>query len=132
MKLWKWLKIMPSQFHLHNEIMDNAISHVAENGLPEIAWDAIAPMVEEENLHAQNDDCVVIQNNVDEHGDENSHINDLDAPLDGDVSADTQKSKLSVMFSREARKDIMPNNEYRYCLRHLNPCQKRIVMFNRK
>ena len=120
------------QFHLHNEIMNNAISHVAENGLPEIAWDSIAPMVEEENLQAKNDDCVVIQNNVDEHGDENSHINDLDAPLGGDASADTHKSKLSVMFSREARKDIMTNNEYRYFLRHLNRCQKTIVMFNRK
>ena len=96
--------------------MDNAISHVAENGLPEIAWDAIAPMIEEDNLQTQNDDCVVVHNNVDENGDDNSHINDLDTPADDSISSTTHKNKLSVMFSREARKDIMSNSEYRYCL----------------
>ena len=120
------------QFHLHNEIMDNAISHVAENGLPEIAWDAIAPMLEEDNLQTQNADCVVVHNNVDENGDDDSHINDLDTPADDSVSSDTHKNKLSVMFSREARKDIMSNSEYRYCLRNLNHSQKKIVMFNHK
>ena len=120
------------QFHLHNEIMDNAISHVAENGLPEIAWDAIPPMIEEDNLQTQNDDCVVVHNNVDENGDDDSHINDLDTPADDSVSSDTLKNKLSVMFSREARKDIMSNSEYHYCLRHLNPSQKKIVLFNHK
>ena len=70
------------QFHLHNEIMDNAISYVAENGLPEIAWDAIAPMLEKDNLQTQNADCVVVHNNVDENGDDDSHINDLDTPAD--------------------------------------------------
>ena len=120
------------QFHLHNEIMDNAISHVAENGLPEIAWDAIAPMIEEDNLQTQNADCVVVHNNVDENGDDDSHINDLDTPAEDSISSDTHKNKLSVMFSREARKDIMSNSEYHYCLCNLNHSQKKILMFNHK
>ena len=112
--------------------MDNAISHVAENGLPEIAWDAIAQMIEEDHLHTQNNDCVVIHNNVDDNGDDDSHINDLDAPTDDNVLSDTRKNKLSVMFSREARKDIMTNSEYCYGLHHLKPSQKKIVMFDHK
>ena len=100
--------------------------------MPEIAWDAIAPMIEEDNLQTQNADCVVVHNNVDENGDDESHINDLDTPADDSVSSDTHKNKLSVMFSREARKDIMSNSEYHYCLCNLNPSQKKIVMFNRK
>ena len=117
---------------LTKSVLKGRISHVAENGLPEIAWDAIAPMIEEDNLQTQNADCVVVHNTVDENGDDDSHINDLDTPADDSVSSDTHKNKLSVMFSREARKDIMSNSEYCYCLRNLNPSQKKIVMFNRK
>ena len=120
------------QFHFHNEIMDNATSHVAENGLPEIAWDSIAPMAEEDNMHAQNDDCIITHNNQNENDDDDSHINDLDNLSDEYVSADSHKNKLSIMFCREARKDIMANSEYRHCLWNLNPPQKKIVMFNRK
>ena len=83
--------------------------------------------VEEDNLQTQNADCVVVHNNVDENGDDDSHINDLDTPADDSVSSDTYKNKLSVMFSREARKDSMSNSEYRYCLRNLNHSQKKIV-----
>ena len=97
-----------------------------------LQWDAIAPMIEEDNLQTQNDDCVVVHNNFDENGDDDSHINDLDTPADDSVSSATHKNKLSVMFSRETRKDIISNSEYRYCLRHLNPSQKKIVMFNHK
>ena len=89
-------------------------------------------MIEEDNLQTQNDDCVVVHNNVDENGDDDSHINDLDTPADDGISSNPYKNKLSVMFSREARTDIMSNSEYCYCLRHLNPSQKQILMFNRK
>ena len=120
------------QFHLHNETMDNAISSVAENGLPEMVWDSIAPMAEETNIHGEDDYCVITHNNENEHGDADSDVNDLDAPSDENASSETHKNKLSMMFSREARKDIMTNSEYRYYLRHLNTAQRKIIMFNRQ
>ena len=89
-------------------------------------------MAEEDNMDTQNDDCIITHNNQNENDDDDSHINDLDNLSDEYVSADSHKNKLSIMFSREARKDIMANSEYRHCLRNLNPSQKKIVMFNRK
>ena len=66
----------------------------------------------------------MVHNYVDENDDDDSHINDLDTPADDSISSNMHKNKLSVMFSRETRKEIMSNSEYRYCLWHLNPSQK--------
>ena len=107
--------------------MDNAISNVDENGLPEMAWDSIAPIAEEANMHGENDYYIITHNYEYEIGDD-SNINDLDTT--SDENALSEAHKLSMMFSREAKKDIIINSEYRYCIRHLNAAQRKIIMFN--
>ena len=47
-------------FHLHNDILDAAIEHVADNGPPEIVWYSIAPTFEENNVHDGDDGVLVI------------------------------------------------------------------------
>ena len=37
-----------------------AINDIADNGPPEIAWDSIAPTIEQDNVEAANDDTVTI------------------------------------------------------------------------
>ena len=61
-------------FHLHSDVMDAAINDIADNGPPEIAWDSIAPTVEENNVNANEDDRVIVHN-VDSEDDDNE-IND--------------------------------------------------------
>ena len=50
-----------------------------------------------------------------------------------DENSDTvlNKSVLSMLYTKEAQKDIMTPAEYRQCLRNLNDGQREIVMFNR-
>ena len=106
------------------------ISNVAGNSLPEMAWDSIVPMAEDANVDGDNDCCIITHNNENENGDDDSNINDLDMPPDENASSETHKNKLSMIFSREARKDIMTNSEYHFCLCHLNSAQRKIIMFN--
>ena len=43
----------------------------------------------------------------------------------------TNKNKISMLYTREACKDIMSPTDYRNCMRNLNPGQRQIVMYNR-
>ena len=118
-------------FSLHSDVMDAAINDLADNGPPEVAWDSIAPTVEHDNINATEDEQIMIRN-VDSDDDDDNEIHDLDvAPLSGNSENSSMKTKLSTLFEREVRKDIMSNSEYREALRKLNDCQHRIVMFNR-
>ena len=47
------------EFHLHSEEMDSTIN---DNGPPEMAWDAIAPTIEEGNVQSVDDDQKIICN----------------------------------------------------------------------
>ena len=118
-------------FYFHNDEMDAAINDVADNGPPEIVWDLIAPTIEENNIDALDDDCVIVCN-VDSEEDEDE-IHDLDVMLSGNDNGDqsqSRRNKLSTLFEWEACKDIMPNSEYRDHVRNLNECQHKVVMFN--
>ena len=117
-------------FHLHSDEMDAAIENIAENGPPEIAWDYIAPTIEENNIHAMKEDRVIVCN-VDSDGDEDE-VNDLDVPTGPSDTHDatSRKNQLSTLFEQEARKDIMTNSEYRTFLHCLNTQQHQIVMAN--
>ena len=48
------------KYHLHSNKPNTAINDIADNEPPEIAWDSIAPTVEEDNVIAADDDRVTI------------------------------------------------------------------------
>ena len=48
------------KYHLYSNVFDAAINDIADNGPPEIAWDSIAPTIEQDNVEAADDDTVTI------------------------------------------------------------------------
>ena len=100
--------------------MDAAIENIAENGPPEIAWDYIAPTIEENNIQAMKEDRVIVCN-VDTNEDEDE-VNDLDVPTGPSDAHDatSRRNQLSTLFEQEACKDIMTNSEYCTFLCSLN------------
>ena len=46
------------KYHLYE--LDAAINNITDNGSPEIAWDSIAPTIEQDNVEAADDDRVTI------------------------------------------------------------------------
>lgn len=120
------------EFNLHTNSMNEAIDFVADNGAPEMVWDKILPIVEEENTLAKEDDVIIIQNIDDKEEDNNEKEIDIDLDNIGIFTDDTNcRNKISNLLSREARKDIMSNNEYRKCIRMLNKEQLSIIKFIR-
>ena len=102
--------------------MESAINDTADNGLPEMAWDAIAPTKEEGNVQSVDDDQIIICN-VDSEDDDNDQVHDLDNdPSSGDNGSEknVRKYELSTLFEQEERKDIMSNSEYCEHLQNLN------------
>ena len=61
------------EFHLHSEEIDSAINDIADNGSPEMAWDAIAPTIEEGNVQSVDDDQTMICN-VDSEDEDNDQV----------------------------------------------------------
>ena len=88
------------EFHLHSEEMDSAINDPADKGPPEMAWDAIAPTIEEGNVQSVDDDQIIICN-VDSKDEDNDQVHDLDINLssgDDDSEKNMRKNKLSTLF----------------------------------
>ena len=85
-------------FHLHSNEMDAAIENITENGPPEIAWDYIAPTIEENNIQMVNEDRVIVRH-VDSDEDE-EEVNDIDVPIGGNDTHDpnSRRNKLSSLF----------------------------------
>ena len=48
------------KYHLHSNELDAAINDIPDNGPPEIAWDSIAPTIEQDNVKAADDDRVTM------------------------------------------------------------------------
>ena len=118
-------------FHLHNDQLDAAINDIADNGSPKIAWDSIAPTIEQNNNNSTENDIVTIHN-IDSDEDNDNTPPDLDGNPPGQHNInDSRKNKISRLFEREACKDIICNSDYHKHLTNLNDGQCTIVMFNR-
>ena len=118
-------------FHLQNDQLDAAINDIADNGPPQIAWDSIAPTIEQNNNNSTENDIVTICN-IDSDEDNDNTPPDLDGNSPGQHNInDSRKNKMSRLFEREACKDIMCNSDYHKHLRNLNDGQCTIVMSNR-
>ena len=116
-------------FEHNTEHLDNAFNELAENGPPESVWDAVAPGIEEENVAARQEGYYAIRNLENEDLDDH---NEMILAQDGITTESNKGAALSMLFTREAQKDIMTPSEYRKCLRGLNPGQREIIMYNRQ
>ena len=67
---------------LYIKTIDTAMNNKAENGPPEIVWDTITPMIEEENV-CESD--LIIVHNVESEDESDDTINDLDFSFSGGV-----------------------------------------------
>ena len=99
-------------FHFHNDQMDAAINDIADNGPPQIAWDSIAPTIEQNNNNSSENDIVTICNIDSDEDDDNTPPDLDDNPLGQHGINDSRKNKMSRLFEREAHKDIMCNSNY--------------------
>ena len=93
------------EFHLHSEEMDSVINDIADNGPPEMVWDVIAPIIEEENVQSVDDDQIMICN-VDSEDEDNDQIHDLDidpSSGDNDSEKNMRKNKLSTLNEKHKR-----------------------------
>ena len=118
-------------FFLHSEQIDTTMNNIAENGPPEIVWDTITPMIEEENV-CESD--LIIVCNVESEDESDDTINDLDVSSSGGgMPADPTHTRntLSSLYEHEARKDIMSHSEYGMHMRGLNDGPWAMVMYNR-
>ena len=90
--------------------MDAAINDIADNGPPQIAWDSIAPTIEQ-NSNNSSENYIVTICNIDSDEDDDNTPPDLDDnPLGQHGINDSRKNKMSRLFEREAHKDIMCNS----------------------
>ena len=116
-------------FKQHSEYIENAFEEQAENGPPESVWDAVAPTIEEDNVATRNEGFYAVRNLEEEDLAEHNQMMLESRDENSDIVLN--KSVLSMLYTKEARKDIMTAADYQQCLRNLNDGQREIVMFNR-
>ena len=97
-------------FKQHSKYIENAFEELAENGPPESVWDAVAPTIEEDNVAARNEGFYAVWNLEEEDLAEHNQMM-LESR---DENSDTflNKSVLSILYTKEAQKDIMTPAEY--------------------
>ena len=116
-------------FNKNSDKMDLAIENMEENGPPEIVWDAIAPAIDDNSAQGLHEDLVHIMQVDNELGED--YGDDISGGfIQAEVST-KKRNTLSMLYAKEARKGIMSAGEYRTYMRHLNPGQRKMVMFNR-
>ena len=75
--------------------MDSAIKDIADNGPPEMAWDAIAPTIEQGNVQSFDNDQIIICN-VDSEDEDNDQVHDLDIdPSSGDNDSEKMWERIN-------------------------------------
>ena len=87
------------------EHLESAFQELAQNGPPESVWDAVAPTIEEDNVAARNEGCYAVRNLEEEDIEEHNDMM-IKRGNDGEDNCENM-SALSVMYTKEAQKDIM-------------------------
>ena len=100
------------KYHLHSNELDAAINDIADNGPPEIAWDSIAPTVEQHNVKAADDDRVTIRYIDSEYEEDNlERVNENQQQENNQINR--RRNTIGTLFEREAFKDIISNTDCR-------------------
>ena len=118
------------KYHLHSNELDAAINDIADNGPPEIAWDSIAPTIEQDNVKAVDDDRVTIQCIDSEDEEDNlERVNENQQQENNQINR--RRNTISTLLEREARKDIISNTDYHNYMQNLNEAQCKIIVYTR-
>ena len=99
-------------FKQHSEYIENAFEELAENGV----WDTVAPTIEEDNVATRNEGFYALWNLEEEDLAEHNQMMLESRDENSDIVLN--KSVLSMLYTKEAQKDIMTAADYQQCLRN--------------
>ena len=109
----------------HEQEIDDAFQQLQTVGPPQDAWDNLAPAAEESQQAAQD------EGNADERPmaeeDIQDHINQII-----NERPQSKNDSLNLKYTKEARKELLTNQQYNRYMQHLNEQQKLVVMYHRK
>ena len=97
-------------FKQHSEYIENAFEELAENGPPESVWDTVAPTIEEDNVATRNEGFYALRNLEEEDLAEHNQMMLESRDENSDIVLN--KSVLSMLYTKEAQKDIMTAADY--------------------
>ena len=109
----------------HEQEIDDAFQQLQTVGPPQDAWDNLAPGTEELEQAAQD------EGNTDEHPmaeeDIQTHINQII-----NERPQSKNNSLNLKYTKEAKKELLTNQQYNRYMKQLNEEQKTVVMYHRK
>ena len=109
----------------HEQEIDDAFQQLQTVGPPQDAWDNLAPGTEELEQAAQD------EGNTDERPmaeeDIQTHINQII-----NERPQSKNDSLNLKYTKEARKELLTNQQYNRYMKQLNEEQKTVVMYHRK
>ncbi|MCG8624396.1 MAG: hypothetical protein MJE68_20685, partial [Proteobacteria bacterium] len=118
------IKKVEDLFIHHEEEINDAFEQLQTVGPPQDAWDSLAPAAQEMQQSAQ-DDGITDERPMAEE--------DIQAHIDQIVNEKPQSrnDSLNLKYTKEARKELLTNQQYNKYMRLLNEDQKLLVMYHR-
>ena len=109
----------------HEQEIDDAFQQLQTVGPPQDAWDNLAPGTQELEQAAQD------EGNTDERPmaeeDIQTHINQII-----NEQPQSKNNSLNLKYMKEARRELLTNQQYNRYMKQLNEEQKTVVMYHRK
>ena len=119
------IKKVEDEFIHHEEDINEAFKQLETVGPPQDAWDNIAPGTQESEQEAQEEGISDERPMAEE--DIQAHINQI-----VNERPQSKNDSLNLKYTKEARKELLTNQQYNHYMQHLNAEQKVIVMYHRK
>ena len=119
------IKAKEGAFIHHEEDINDAFKLLQTVGVPQAAWDTLAPGTEEDQEIALHEGITDERPMADE---------DIQAHVDQIINEKPQSrnDSLNLKYTKEAQKQLLNPKEYNYCMQQLNEEQRTIVMYHRK
>ena len=109
----------------HEQEIDDAFQQLQTVGPPQDAWDNLAPGTEELEQTVQDegntDERLMAEEDIQTHI--NQKINE---------QPQSKNDSLNLKYTKEARKELLTNQQYNRYMKQLNEEQKTVVIYNRK
>ncbi len=123
------IKLKEAEFNHNANEIDEAYALLQQNGPPEHAWEDLAPGTEEGEAAAEEEGIIDERPMTEEDIANNADITEIKKH---NKPSGSRSDRLHKMFTKEACKDILSNQEYNRCFRMLNKKQKELVLYHRK
>ena len=119
------IKKVEDEFIHHEEEINEAFQQLETVGPPQAAWDNVAPGTQEseQEAHAEgiSDERPMAEEDIQAHIDQ--IVNEY---------PQSKNDSLNLKYTKEAKKELLTNQQYNNHMQHLNAEQKVIVMYHRK